>query len=108
MVIVTFFAGNIGSNAIVIPTKIEKLCEEKDAHEEFMLMRMRQQNEERDQFRKSWKRRRSGERALEEERDTSPVKSSASGLSKLRRLPQYRNLASNLAATESTAVACPG
>ena len=108
MVIVTFFAGNIGSNTVITPTKIEKLSEEKEAHEEFMLMRMRQQEEERNQFRKSWKRRRSVESALEEERGVSPVRSSATGLNKLRRLPQYRNLASNLAATESTAVACRG
>ncbi|KAJ5211925.1 uncharacterized protein N7498_003571 [Penicillium cinerascens] len=86
---------------------IKTLSEEKEAHEDFMLMRMRQQEEERNQFRKSWKRRRSVESALEEEQDVSPNRSNATGLDKLRRLPQYRNLASNLA-TESTAVACRG
>lgn len=108
MVIVTFFAGNIGSNTIVTPTKIKTLSEEKEAHEEFMLMRMRQQEEERNQFRKSWKRQRSVESAFEEKQDVSSVKSGATGLNKFPRLPRYGYSMSSLATTETTAVACRG
>lgn len=67
-------------------------------------MRMRQQDEERNQFRKAWKRRQS--ESSEEMQDVSSVKSGASGLNRFRRLPLY-GLVSNLT-TESTAVACRG
>jgi hypothetical protein len=86
-------------------TKIQTLSEEKEAHEDFMLMRMRQQDEERNQFRKSWKRRRSVE---EQKQDVSSVKSGATGLNKFPRLPRYGYSVSSLATTVTTAVACRG
>ncbi|KAJ5174599.1 uncharacterized protein N7482_000476 [Penicillium canariense] len=74
------------SNALFHP-KIEALSEEKAAHEGFMLMRTRQQEEERHQFRKAWKRRR---------------------FAKLRRLQRVAHYAPALATTESPALTCQG
>lgn len=71
-----------------------------------MLMRMKQQEEERNQFRKSWKRRRSVESALEEKQFISPIRMNSSGLNKFRPLALYGNVAPDLARAESTAVAC--
>ncbi|KAJ5735313.1 uncharacterized protein N7483_000438, partial [Penicillium malachiteum] len=55
---------------------VQDLSEEKEAHESFMSMRMRQQEDERSQFRKAWKRRRSLEEslALKEKQLTLTVK----------------------------------
>ncbi|KAJ6021719.1 hypothetical protein N7540_007223 [Penicillium herquei] len=76
---------------------IQDLSEEKEAHEGFMSMRMRQQEDERSQFRKAWKRRRSLEEslALKERQLSLTVKSSpnGNGLPIIRRftLPSYLN-----------------
>ena len=98
--------GNPGSNAIFAFDKIQILSEEKKAHEDFMLMRMKQQEEERNQFRKSWKRRQSVESALEENHTVSPIRRNSSGLNKFHPLPLYGNKVPHLARAESTAVAC--
>ncbi|KAJ6096289.1 hypothetical protein N7486_007035 [Penicillium sp. IBT 16267x] len=85
---------------------IQVLREEKEAHEGFMLMRLKQQDQERNQFRKVWKRRRSIESAIEEKETqiTVTVKGNINGLQKLRRL-QLAYLSPSLA-TKSPAVAC--
>ncbi|KAJ5924552.1 hypothetical protein N7466_008739 [Penicillium verhagenii] len=98
---------------------IQVLREEKEAHEGFMLMRLKQQEDERSQFRKVWKRRRSIESALEEkekekekekEREkekqiTLMVKGNINGLQKLRRL-QLGYLSPTSLVTKSPAVTC--
>ncbi|KAJ5132576.1 hypothetical protein N7448_006734 [Penicillium atrosanguineum] len=85
---------------------IQSLNEEKEAHEYFVLMRMKQQEEERNQFRKSWKRRRSVESAPEEKEYTPPIRRNSSGLNRFRPLPLYGKVVPDLARAESTAVAC--
>ncbi|KAJ6115606.1 hypothetical protein N7523_006023 [Penicillium sp. IBT 18751x] len=85
---------------------IQLLSEEKQAHQDFMLMRMKQQEEERNQFRKSWKRRRSVETALEEKHFNFPISRNSGGMNKFRPLPLYGNVVPNLARAEPTAVAC--
>lgn len=40
------------------PNQIQSLSDEKETHEEFMSLRRKQQQDERQQFRKAWKRRR--------------------------------------------------
>ncbi|KAJ5792722.1 uncharacterized protein N7503_008700 [Penicillium pulvis] len=85
---------------------IQVLREEKEAHEGFMLMRLKQQEDERNQFRKVWKRRRSIESAIEEKEKqiTMTVKGNNNGLQKLRRL-QLGYLSPSLV-TKSPAVTC--
>lgn len=87
--------------------KIQILNDEKDAHEGFLLMRARQQQEERYQFRKAWRRRRSGEDWVQNRVDDGK-KGSANGFGKLRLLQRYGSVVSNLSMTESTVVACRG
>lgn len=87
--------------------KIQTLSEEKEAHEGFLLMRNREQQEERYQFRKAWRQRRSGEESLQN-RSVEGEKSSANGFGKLRLLQRYGPFVSNLPMTESTVVACRG
>ncbi|KAJ5760488.1 hypothetical protein N7520_007644 [Penicillium odoratum] len=65
---------------------IQVLREEKEAHEGFLLMRLKQQGDEQIQFRKVWKRRRSVESAVQEKQITLTVKRNNSGLQRLRRL----------------------
>lgn len=69
-------------------------------------MRLKQQDDERNQFRKVWKRRRSIERAIEEKEKqiTVTVKGNINGLQKLRRL-QLGSLSPTLMA-KSPAVTC--
>lgn len=90
---------------------IEELNEEKEAHEGFMLMRMRQQEDERNQFRKAWKRRRSIEDPVQEKKILLTVSggNNNDGIQKVRRfhLPMhgYPSPAPNLA-TSASQVAC--
>ncbi|KAJ5684038.1 uncharacterized protein N7477_000383 [Penicillium maclennaniae] len=86
--------------------QIQLLSEEKQAHQDFMLMRMKQQEEERNQFRKSWKKRRSVETALEEKQFNFPISRNSGGMNKFRPLPLYGNVVPNMARAEPTAVAC--
>lgn len=71
-----------------------------------MLMRLKQQDDERNQFRKVWKRRRSLESAIEEKEKqiTATMKGNINGLQKLRRL-QLGALSPSLVA-KSPAVTC--
>jgi hypothetical protein len=73
-----------------------------------MLMRMKQQEEERNQFRKAWKRRRSVESELEDKEHISlvTVRVNSSGLTKFRRLPLYESPVPHLATAKSATVAC--
>ncbi|KAJ5692901.1 hypothetical protein N7462_002324 [Penicillium macrosclerotiorum] len=88
---------------------IQALSEEKEAHEGFMMMRMRQQEEERCQFRKAWKRQRSVETAPHLKQDDSPTTASGNNrFNKLRRLHRYGYVAPALTTTETTALACQG
>ncbi len=93
----------------VIATKIQTLSEEKAAHEGFMLMRTRQQEDERNQFRKAWKRRRSLETAMSAKESHVVTRSDNNNrFMKLRRLQRYGQWASTLATAEGTALACQG
>ena len=69
-------------------------------------MRLKQQDDERNQFRKVWKRRRSIESAIEEKEKqiSATVKGNINGLQKLRRL-QLGNPSPSLA-TKTPAVTC--
>ncbi|KAJ5105954.1 hypothetical protein NUU61_003301 [Penicillium alfredii] len=87
-------------------TYIEALTDEKEAHDDFLLQRSRQQEEERNQFRKAWKRRRSVEKQVQRHKD-APVKVRVTGLGRLRRLQRYSYLGP-MATTGSAAVACRG
>jgi hypothetical protein len=71
-----------------------------------MLMRLKQQDDERNQFRKVWKRRRSIESAIEDEEKqiAVTVKGNINGLQKLRRL-QLGYLSPGLV-TKSPALTC--
>lgn len=95
------------SNALVIATKIQTLSEEKAAHEGFMLMRTRQQEDERNQFRKAWKRRRSLETAMSTKDSHVVTRSNNNKFMKLRRLQRYGQWASTLT-TEGTVLTCRG
>lgn len=98
-----------GSNALVTVTKIQTLSEEKAAHEGFMLMRTRQQEDERYQFRKAWKRRRSLETTMSTKESYAVARSrNTNRFMKLRRLQRYGQCASTLATAEGTALACQG
>lgn len=70
-----------------------------------MMMRSRQQEEERCQFRKACRRRATAET---QKQSGNAVKGNANEPYKLGRLQRYGYLASSPAATESTAVACRG
>ncbi|KAJ5574100.1 uncharacterized protein N7459_008527 [Penicillium hispanicum] len=99
----------VSSFLLTMPSKIEALSEEKKAHEGFKLMRMRQQEEERSQFRKAWKRRRSVENVenpVRHKQNDSMKRKTADGLSKLRRLQRYGSMAPSLAVTESKVLTC--
>ena len=96
------------SNALATKSQIQTLSEEKAAHEGFMLMRTRQQEDERHQFRKAWKRRRSMETAMTTIEDCKVTKSDTNRFIKLRRLQKYGQLTSTLATAESPALACQG
>ncbi|KAJ5709408.1 hypothetical protein N7493_010742 [Penicillium malachiteum] len=91
---------------------IQELSEEKEAHEGFMSMRMRQQEDERSQFRKAWKRRRSLEEslALKEKQLTLTVKSNNNGsaLPIIRRftLPSYLNHHDSMIEANPPALTC--
>ncbi|KAJ5266919.1 hypothetical protein N7478_009727 [Penicillium angulare] len=92
---------------------IEELNEEKEAHEGFMLMRMRQQEDERNQFRKAWKRRRSIEDPVQEKKILVTVSGGNNndddGIQKVRRfhLPVHGYLSHNPnLATSASQVAC--
>lgn len=74
------------SNVLVTKSKIQTLSKEKAAHEGFMLMRTRQQEEEQHQFRKAWKRRRSLETTMVTNEDCEMTKSDTNRFIKLRRL----------------------
>ncbi|OOQ87969.1 hypothetical protein PEBR_15395 [Penicillium brasilianum] len=87
---------------------IQELSEEKAAHEGFMLMRARQQEEERYQFRKAWKRRRSLESAMATQAEAAMARNETNRLIKIRRLQKYGHWASTLVTTESTALTCQG
>ncbi|KAF3387015.1 hypothetical protein F1880_000261 [Penicillium rolfsii] len=89
---------------------IQTLSEEKAAHEGFMLMRTRQQEEERNQFRKAWKRRRSLESAMttKAESDAMTRSDATNRFIKLPRLQWPGQFAPVLATAESTVVACHG
>ena len=88
------------------PTKIQTLSEEKEAHEAFMLMRAKQQEDERHQFRKVWKRRRAEEKLAQQDQNTLTVKENIKALQKLRRLQRYGYSGANLAASKSPALTC--
>ncbi|KAJ5390387.1 uncharacterized protein N7496_001455 [Penicillium cataractarum] len=94
------------SNALATKPKIHELSEEKAAHEGFMLMRTRQQEEERNQFRKAWKRRRSLENAVTTKEETAITRSDTNRFIKIRRLQRYGHWGSTLATTESTVLTC--
>lgn len=96
------------SNALVTITKIQTLSEEKAAHEGFMLMRTRQQEEERYQFRKAWKRRRSLETAITTKENYAVTRSDTNRFTKLRLFQRYGQCASTLATAEGTALTCQG
>lgn len=88
--------------------KIQTLSAEKEAHEGFLLMRARQQQEERLQFRKAWRRRRSGEELSVQSGVDEVEKGSANGFGKLRLLQRYGSFVSSLPMAESAVVACRG
>jgi hypothetical protein len=75
-----------------------------------MLMRSRQQEEERHQFRKAWKRRRSLESAMTTKEDSNALMKSdtTNRFIKLRRFQRYGQFASTLATAESGALTCHG
>ncbi|KAJ5135237.1 uncharacterized protein N7515_004515 [Penicillium bovifimosum] len=84
---------------------VQALSEEKEAHEGFLSMRHRQQDEEQYQFRKAWKRRRSS--STDDEAQQSAVET-GNRLGRLRpRLPRYGS-GQRLGVTGSTAVAVEG
>ncbi|KAJ5155904.1 hypothetical protein N7492_008707 [Penicillium capsulatum] len=85
---------------------IDTLSEEKKAHDGFMLMRTRQQEDERNQFRKAWKRRRSVETVQSQ---VQPVKEYSHGAPK-RRVPRsgYSGLGPTLVASLAAPMACRG
>lgn len=66
--------------------KVQELNEEKEAHEGFMLMRMKQQEDERAQFRKAWKRRRSVEDCVPQKQKSLIIRRNSSGLQKSRQI----------------------
>ncbi|KAJ5888582.1 hypothetical protein N7495_008623 [Penicillium taxi] len=75
---------------------IQILNAEKEAREGFLLLRTKQQDEERSQFRKAWRRRRSVENAInqklmqkEEQKPKPTQKGKQNGLDKLGRLQRY-------------------
>lgn len=83
---------------------VETLNEEKQAHDGFMLMRTRQQEDERAQFRKAWKRRRSVETVQSQ---VDPIQECSPGPPK-RRVPRYGHLVPTLVASLSAPMACRG
>lgn len=97
----------IGSNFF----KVQALSEEKEAHEGFMLMRTKQQEEERVQFRKACKRRRSIEDAEQQKQTFLVIRRNSSGLQKLRRTQHAYIASSNmgaLASAKSPVLTCQG
>ncbi|KAJ6166947.1 hypothetical protein N7470_002394 [Penicillium chermesinum] len=96
-------------------TYVQALSEEKEAHQGFMLMRTKQQEDERAQFRKAWKRRRSVEDAVQHKEKALVIRKNSNGLSKMRRAQHaYTSMASSnfkmddMAVTKSPMLACQG
>jgi hypothetical protein len=95
---------NAGTNLLFL-VQVQALSEEKEAHEGFLSMRHRQQDEEQHQFRKAWRRRRSS--SGDEETQQSAIET-ANRLGRLRRLPRYGYSGQRLGMTGSTALAVEG
>ncbi|KAF9251854.1 hypothetical protein DTO013E5_1123 [Penicillium roqueforti] len=86
-------------------TYVQALSEEKEAHNGFLSMRHRQQDDEQHQFRKAWKRRRSS--SGDDEVQQSAIET-ANRLGRLRRLQRYSYSGQRLGATGSTVLAVEG
>lgn len=71
-------------------------------------MRTRQQEDEQNQFRKAWKRRRSLETAMSTKESHVVTRSDNNRFMRLRRLQRYGQWASTLATAEGTALTCQG
>ncbi|KAJ5561499.1 hypothetical protein N7535_004039 [Penicillium sp. DV-2018c] len=84
---------------------VQALSEEKEAHEVFLSMRHRQQDEEQHQFRKAWKRRRSS--STDDEAQQSAIET-ANRVGRLRRLPRYGYSGQRLGVAGSRALAVEG
>lgn len=85
--------------------QVQALSEEKEAHNGFLSMRHRQQDDEQHQFRKAWKRRRSS--SGDDEVQQSAIET-ANRLGRLRRLQRYSYSGQRLGATGSTVLAVEG
>ena len=64
----------MGANGVIFGLQIKALTEEKEAHEEFLQLRARQQDDEQQHFRKVWSRRKSYDDQQQPERANSRLR----------------------------------